>query len=107
MSLRYTVKSPNRWIVIHPENGDRLCQDFKWRHHAPFGTYPECVKVYRYMGNARKTARRFNVNGKNKIIGLDEDQTMDASGNIFNQPQPNLLFDPKTVEPEGFINIGV
>ena len=71
-----------RWIVLHPETGDRLCQDFRWKYVACFGSYPSCVKGYKRQGNAQNAANRFRINGKTHIIGLKNGQCIDAAGRI-------------------------
>ena len=90
MASRRTTVGPKWWIVVHPETGDRLCNDLKWRSFAFFGTFKSSMKFYRYKGNAYKTARRFSVNGKSKIVGLFEGQSMDGYGNIFDE-QNNII----------------
>jgi len=73
----------SNWIILHPENGDRYCQDKKWRYIALGGTYPSCVKVYKKQGWAQKQANKIKVNGCTRIISLGENQTMEASGLII------------------------
>ena len=70
------------WIVLHPENGARLCKDHCWRDFACFGTYKECVKFYKRKGYAQRIANRYKVAGKTHIVSLSEGETMDASGRI-------------------------
>ncbi len=65
--------------------GPRYCQDGKNRFHAPWGTYPECAKVYRKKAWAEKRAEDQNRWATIKswtVVDLDEYE-MDAAGNIF------------------------
>lgn len=65
-------------ILIIDAEGRRLCQDGRWREHADFGTYPECVKEYRVAGFARRRAKRI----KGTVIQLPADVTIDRSGDV-------------------------
>jgi hypothetical protein len=65
------------FIVV--KNGRRLCQDNLLRKFANFGTFPECVKVYKSYGWAEKTADKIG----GKIVILDAESYMDASGDVI------------------------
>lgn len=48
-------------ILICKQIGEtlwRLCGDGQWRDFALFGTYASCVKQYRYIRAAHRTARK-------------------------------------------------
>jgi hypothetical protein len=76
------MSKKGRFVILHPETGDRLCKDDLWRGFANFGTYPSCVKIYKNFGNATKKASKMHTNGKVHVINLDayENEVMDASG---------------------------
>ena len=81
------------WYVIHPDTGERLCKDNKWRGFACFGTYSSCVKPYKRKGNAERVAHKFRVNGVSHIINVSEGEYMDASGKIFDEKTNRLKRD--------------
>lgn len=61
---------PNKWIVVHPKTGERLCKDKRWRTLAFFGTFPTCVKIYKTRGYAKRIANQYSVDGETKIISI-------------------------------------
>jgi hypothetical protein len=69
-------------IVVNPETGARLCKDQMWRGFAMFGTFSCCVKFYRSLGWAQRAADKCRVNGKTKIVSMNDGDTMDASGKV-------------------------
>jgi len=48
-------------ILVIDRDGRRLCYDKRFREHAPFGSCSNCVQVFRYLANARKSARRYRA----------------------------------------------
>src|SRR4051812_20452700 len=56
----------------------RLCQDNNWRSFANFGTYPECVKVYKSIYAARKKAKKL----KGLVVKIPDGMSVDASGDV-------------------------
>ncbi|MEA3479425.1 MAG: hypothetical protein U9R60_14645 [Bacteroidota bacterium] len=70
------------WFIVHPETGARLCQDKRWRMHAPLGTESNCVKFYKTHAWAEKIAWHFHVNGESLIKALHSDEVLDAAGVI-------------------------
>jgi hypothetical protein len=72
-------------IVLKNENtGARLCYDGKFRNFANFGTFPDCVKVFKSKGWAlrkQEELMRFH-NCPCEIVFLNGNRTMDASGMI-------------------------
>ena len=69
------------WVVT--ERGNRLCKDGKWREFACFGTYPECVKVFKCEGWAMKAAEKYCLHDDWELKRIREGQSMDACGRIF------------------------
>lgn len=69
-------------IMVIDNAGRRLCKDKRWRDFANFGTYPECVKVYKRVGNATRVAKRFG--GQVVVIHSDESvkRLVNASGQV-------------------------
>ena len=67
--------------VIIDNRGRRLCQDGSFRCFANFGSFKECVKVYRHYGHAFNRARVF---GHLEVISLSEGESMNAGGMVFN-----------------------
>ena len=65
-------------IYIINDAGMRLCQDNKWRSFANFGTFPECVKVYRRLCAAETKANKI----KGKVVQLSAGMEVDAVGKI-------------------------
>jgi hypothetical protein len=65
--------------LVLDEFDSRLCKDGCFRHFAYFGTYPECVKIYRVRGWA---IRRAQKHLKKIVIRLPDGAIMDASGRI-------------------------
>jgi hypothetical protein len=78
-------------IVICPISGRRLCRDNKWREFANFGTYPECVKIFKYPKAALKAGARYRIKPAqsgdtlNQIVYLYDGDSMDASGKIYRE----------------------
>ena len=71
-------------VLIHEETGGRLCQDGRFRGFASFGTYPECVKVYRKEGFAlRRKDKLWAMGCKTSVFSVPAGKAMDATGNIF------------------------
>jgi len=74
------------FVIIHKGTGARLCKDNNFRTFACFGTYPECVKIYRKRGWAiRKQIRLFKVSSirDTEIKEVEVGQQMDATGSII------------------------
>jgi hypothetical protein len=76
--------------VINRVTGARQCQDGKWREFAGFGTYPECVKVWRQKGWAVRRMQKLNWRTGDDaernvatVLSLPADKVMDAAGNIL------------------------
>jgi hypothetical protein len=53
-------KSETFYFVM--KDGNPLCQNLKVFARNPFGTFPECVKVYRSRGHALNMAKKLKVN---------------------------------------------
>jgi len=74
------------WIVVCPRTGARLCHDKRWRKFANFGTYPECVREYRYEQAAINAGLRYrhpnNPNESAKAVALYTGDSMDAAGHV-------------------------
>lgn len=82
--------------IIMRADGKRLCQDGFWRDFASFGTFPECVKVYRQQGRATSKAKSLNAHALYTkrtnpsviagihVVTVPPSYSMDASGRIFN-----------------------
>jgi len=64
-------------IVV--KNGMRLCKDNLLRKFANFGTFTECVKIYKSYVWAEKAANKIG----GEIVILDADSYMDASGDVI------------------------
>lgn len=85
---RKVVKHKSVQIVVCPETGRRLCYDNKWREFANFGSFPECVKVFKYPAAALKAGAKYRIKPAkagdtvSTIIHLYEGDSMDASGRI-------------------------
>lgn len=75
-------------IVVCPATGRRLCQDNRWRSFANFGTYRECVKVFKYLKPALKAGKRYRLSAAKqtdtnaKVVHLYDGDSMDASGKV-------------------------
>lgn len=77
------MKDTNKYIIVD-NDGRRMCKDKKFRDIACFGSYPECVKIYKQRKSAENIQNAFNQFNHNvKIVVMMGNQTMDASGNIF------------------------
>lgn len=89
--MRRRPKRKSVQIVVCPETGRRLCQDNKWREFANFGTYPECVKLFKYPQAALKAGARYRIKPAqpgdtlNIIVYLYDGDSMDASGRIYRE----------------------
>lgn len=71
------------YILRHENNGKRLCKDGSFRDFACFGSFPECVKVYRSFGWAeKKQLEFFNKDVPVEILSM-KNKTMNAMGRIF------------------------
>lgn len=54
-----TVDNPQYEVRKKGEHGDFvLCNDNLWRIFVHYGTFPECVRVYRVRGFAERKARK-------------------------------------------------
>lgn len=65
------------YLILDVEDR-RLCQDHRWRGHANFGSYKECVKEYKSRGHALRAARHI----KGTVFGVPSGATVDASGEL-------------------------
>lgn len=75
------------YVIIDDETGARFCQDKRFREFCGFGTYPECVKVYKSRGWALRWQDIFASRGRNVTVQeVKVGQAMDASGRIFTDP---------------------
>ena len=72
------------FVLTDIDTGARLCEDAKFRTFACFGTYPECVKVYRQRGWAlRRQKDLFNFRLiDTEVKEIKDGQVMDATGSI-------------------------
>lgn len=78
-------KQLKRYIIFDSKTGARLCKDGKLRTFANFGTYKECVKIYKLWGFASNAVRKLNRSydeKRFKVLGLSKGEVMDASGKI-------------------------
>lgn len=77
-------------IVIINDEGLRLCCDNRWRSFANFGSYKECVKTYKTVGSAKKTAKK--VQGKIAQIPSDSkiSRSVDSCGTVFEERERSL-----------------
>jgi len=70
-------------IFIINTNGSRLCGDNRWRNFAMFGSFHSCVKTYKTVSGAKRTAKRL----KGKVVEIpssdDVRRSVDASGNVI------------------------
>ena len=74
-------------ILIVDENlAAVLCQDGKFRRFANFGTYPECIKVYRSLGWAKRKQDLFERWGREVVVTkLPNGHSVDAVGWEFDK----------------------
>lgn len=104
--MRRRSKRKSVQIVVCPETGRRLCQDNKWREFANFGTYPECVKLFKYPQAALKAGARYRIKPAqpgdtlNSIVYLYDGDSMDASGRIYRESKE----EPQTEETEAKVH---
>ena len=66
------------YLIVN-EQGDRLCNDNRWRQFAMFGSYQECVKEYRTKGHAKRQAKRI----KGIVIKIPEGFAIEAGGTVI------------------------
>lgn len=84
--MEQQVLAEKMYYVIHSETGARLCQDGRWReHHAPFGTFSSCVKVYKQRGWAERRANRLGNTAM--VLFLARHLEMDAAGHVYDEGQ--------------------
>ena len=70
-------------VIVHENTGARLCKDSLFRTFACFGTFPECVKVWKSEAWARRRQDKLDRLGiETAVVTVPKDQTMDAAGNI-------------------------
>ena len=69
-----------RYIVIRKCDQARLCKDGNFRTLAFFGTYPECVKIYKRRGWIERRIKKSA--GDCEIASITDGQAMDARGFI-------------------------
>lgn len=70
-------------VLKHENTGARLCQDGLFRNFANFGTFPDCVKVYRIEGAARrKQLELLDKACPCEMIFLHHGWSMDACGRV-------------------------
>jgi hypothetical protein len=72
-------------IILKDKNGKRLCKDWMFRDFASFGTYPECIKIYKRAGSAKRAIGRFRINAGIKAYRVPEGALMDASGEVWKE----------------------
>lgn len=77
-----------RYLIINAKNY-RLCKDNKFREFACFGTYEECVKIYKQKKSAMNKIEAFNRFRQEKdkvtLLTLQDGDSIDASGRIFQE----------------------
>lgn len=79
-------------MILIETSGNRYCKDGKFRSFASFGTFHECVKIYKCLGHAKRIAKRHNAN----IIVIPKGMSIDASG---------LIIETKNCEDKpGYVN---
>lgn len=88
-------------MIFVSKEGKRFCRDRKWRSHAPFGTMSNCLKIYKSMAWAKKTANKYRAN----VIVLPSDVEMCASGKIIRRlPSKHQGFETvKEISEQEFV----
>ena len=66
-------------LIIDRESTARYCQDGKFRYFACFGTYPECVKVYKTLGHAFVAAKQWN----SRVVDIPDNMRVEAGGTVI------------------------
>jgi hypothetical protein len=72
-------------ILIYDKNtGGFLCRDGRIRH-SWFGTYSECIKIYKSISWAKKKLKDLKEHGHDCLIiqNLSKDVTVEASGHFI------------------------
>jgi hypothetical protein len=67
-------------LIINKDNA-RLCRDGKWRNHANFGDFKECVKIYKRLSAAQTKASRIG----GRVVKLPIGYHIDASGYVWEE----------------------
>jgi len=65
-------------MIFLIKNGMRFCEDRKWRAFANFGTFPECVKLYKKLGWAKRIALQLGA----QVVQLPDKIEINAAGEI-------------------------
>ena len=78
-------------MIFVVKDGMRLCKDKRWREFANFGTFKECVKIYRSRGAAVRLANSQNAlleyhnkTANVKVAEVPVGFTVNAVGDVFN-----------------------
>jgi len=66
-------------LIIHKDNTNRYCKDGYFRHFAMFGTFSDCVKQYRHLGQAKRVAKL--VSGR--VVYIPDSMEVDAVGTVI------------------------
>ena len=76
------MKNGETFVIVHPQNQARLCNDGKWRNKAFFGTFDVCVKTFKSRFHANKKASEKQFRGSTKIVSISKNDRMDEKGKI-------------------------
>lgn len=74
-------------MVLIVKDNMRLCNDGRFRQFANFGTFKECVKVYRSVSAATKKAKE--VSGS--AVSIPAGHTVDACGSVYDQDNKRVV----------------
>ena len=79
-------------LIIHKDNTNRYCKDGYFRSFAMFGTFSDCVKQYRHLGQALRVAKKLS----GRVVNIPDSMEVEAGGTIIETiPCPNK---------EGYVN---
>jgi hypothetical protein len=66
-------------ILIINQNGDRLCNDSRWRTFAMFGSVKGCVKQYKSLSHAQLRAE--HIDGI--VVRVPDGISVEAGGTVI------------------------
>jgi hypothetical protein len=66
-------------LIIEKENTKRLCKDGYFRDFAMFGSFKDCVKIYKTLGHAFHRAKEMSA----RVVNIPDHMKLEWSGTII------------------------
>lgn len=68
-------------LIIEKENTKRLCKDGYFRNFAMFGSFKDCTKIYKSLGQALYVAKKMSA----RVVNIPDHMRLEAGGTIIEE----------------------